>query len=121
MSLGCKSVLLSVAIMFATGASAGTFVPIGEVPGSVPNSTAPIGISDSGVVTGSYMGSDLSLHGFIGRPDGKNYTLFDAGPGTNGTQPRGNNSQGWVTGFSNANSCDSVTDCAEFERSPSGN
>jgi hypothetical protein len=121
MRFGCRSFFLSVAALFATSASAGTLVPVTEVPGSVPHSTIPVGISDNGVVAGSYMGADLSLHGFTGKPDGKKpYFLFDAGAGTNGTQPRAINNQGWVTGYWNANSCDSVTDCFEFEMSPIG-
>lgn len=45
-------------------ASAGVLMPVAEVPGSVPHSTTPIGLSDSGVVTGGYVGSNaISLPG----------------------------------------------------------
>jgi hypothetical protein len=110
-----KSLFLSVGLIFAAGAAnAGSMVPVTEVPGSVSLSTSPIGLTDKGVLVGSYTGTDGHSHGFVG-PNGE-YTSFDTG--TNGTQPRAINNSGFITGLSNADT-NPVTDGFMFEASPS--
>jgi hypothetical protein len=106
-----------VPFLISTAAGAAVLVPVAPVPGSQPASTAPLGISNSGIIDGSYKGADLSLHGFVGKADGP-YTTFDAGPG--GTEPRAINDLGWITGYSGADNCNPHQDCVEFERSPGG-
>jgi hypothetical protein len=110
-----KSLFLSVALIFAAGAAnAGSMVPVTEVPGAVQFSTSPLGLTDKGVLTGSYMGADGHSHGFVG-PDGE-YTSFDVG--TNGTQPRAINNGGYIIGLSNADT-NPVLDGFMFEGTPS--
>jgi hypothetical protein len=111
-----KALALSIGLLFAGSANAAQLVPVVEVPNSVQFSTAPIGINDNGVITGSYLGQDGHTHGFVGTADG-NYTLFDAG--ANGTQPRAINNAGLITGFSNADSVNPVLLGQMFEASPS--
>jgi hypothetical protein len=89
-------------------------VPITEVPGAVQFSTSALGITNKGVLAGSYMGADGHSHGFVG-PDGE-YTIFDVG--TNGTQPRAINNSGYIIGLSNADT-NPVLDGFMFEGTPS--
>lgn len=112
-----KYLAWTVPLLISTGVGAGVLAPVTPVPGSQPASTSVLGISDNGLIDGDYEGSDLSLHGFVGKADGP-YTTFDAGPG--GTQPRAINNQGRITGYSGANTCDPHQDCVEFERAPGG-
>ena len=117
MSSGCKRFLLPIVFLFASAASAGTLSPpVAEVPGSITFSTSPIGLSDLGIIDGSYRNPDQKFHGFLGTPDGK-YALVDAAP--DGTEMRSINDFGWATGISGIDTCASV-DCSEFERAPDG-
>lgn len=110
--------LAAIGLIYPCAVDASELVRVAEVPGSVPNSTAAIGLADNGVINGSYVSStDGSLHGFVGTPDG-HYQLYDVGSG--GTQGRGVNNAGWQTGFSGADSCNPNNSCVEFEVSPSG-
>ncbi len=111
-----KSLLLSVGFLFAAGAAnAGSMIPVTEVPGAVQFSTSPLGITDKGVLAGSYTGADGHSHGFVG-PDGE-YTSFDAGP--NGTQPRAINNSSVIIGMSNADDENPVSDGVMFQASAS--
>ncbi len=102
-------------VLFAAGAAnAAQLAPVAEVANSVQYSTSPIGINDSGVITGSYLGQDGHTHGFVGTADGQ-YTLFDAGP--NGTQPRAINNAGTITGFYNADALNPVLQGQMFQAS----
>jgi uncharacterized membrane protein len=109
-----KCCICLIGLLLSAVASADMLAPIAAVPGSVPYSTKAIGLNDAGTVAGSYQTADLSVHGFYGTPDGR-YSYLDAG--TNGWQPRGINNQGFVTGYSNANS---GPPWFEFEIWPSG-
>lgn len=111
-----KSLLLSMGFLFAAGAAnAGSMVPITEVPTSVQFSTSAIGVTDKGVLVGSFTGTDGHSHGFVG-PNGE-YTQFDVG--TNGTQPRAINNAGFITGLSNSDDVNPVSDGVMFEGTPS--
>ncbi|HEY3811811.1 MAG TPA: hypothetical protein VGL66_01180 [Caulobacteraceae bacterium] len=109
---------MSIGFFFATGvANAGQMVAITEVPNSVQFSTSPLGLNDSGMITGSYVGSDGHQHGFVGQANGP-YTLFDAGVNANGTEPRAISNTGWITGLGNADSIDPVNMGTMFEATP---
>jgi len=64
----------------------------------------PLGLNDSGAITGSYQDANNVWHGFVRSPEGK-FTTFDA-PGAdntpglgNGTFPVSINEQGAIAGF----------------------
>jgi len=93
---------LKSAVFLALGlssAQAATLIPVVPVPGST--ATLVIGINDNNVITGSYEMADGSEHGFFGTLDGS-YTTFDFDEiNFPGTQARGINNKGLVTGFAN--------------------
>lgn len=118
MKAGIRLATWVAAICCSTAAGAAGLVPVPPVPGSIANSTVASGINDEGVINGSYVGADQSLHGFIGWPDGSYAATFDVAPG--GTAARGINNQGYITGYYHADNCDIVTTCPEFWRAPNG-
>lgn len=92
----------------------------------VPNSqtTNVFGINDtgsSGVITGSWTDASAVEHGYVGPANGSGYTTFDDpnSPGP-GTEPRGINDNGYITGFSNSQN-GSLSADIPFERDHSGN
>lgn len=107
--LGC----LGLAVLAAPAMGA---VAIAVVPVAGSTATTVFAINDDNVVAGSFIGADGIEHAFFGMPDG-NYTTFDAGDG--GTEARGINDNGFVTGFSNAQSGDAGAQPI-FERNPNG-
>lgn len=113
-----KSCLFSgLAVLLAFSAQplyAATLVPVPPVPDSVE--TDALGINDNNIIVGGYFTPDGVEHGFFGTIDG-NYTTFDAGDG--GTEARGINDQGDITGFANASSGD-VCKFVPFERTAVG-
>ena len=110
-----------------TSATVGTFGLITMLPAaaatlvsvpSVPNSslTTVFAINDNNVIAGSYIGSgDGVEHSFFG-PLG-NYASFDAGTG--GSEARGINNKGLITGFSNSQNGNTANEPA-FERKING-
>ena len=95
-------------------ASAAVLVPVPSVPNST--TTTVFAINDHYVIAGSYVGaSDGIEHSFFG-PLG-NYTSFDAGTG--GSEARGINNRGLITGFSNSQNGNTATEPA-FERERDG-
>jgi len=102
------------ALALASSASAAVLVPVPSVPDS--SVTTVFAINDSNVVAGSYIGaSDGIEHSFFG-PLGS-YTSFDAGSG--GSEARGINNKGVITGFSNSQGGNTATEPA-FERKLDG-
>jgi probable HAF family extracellular repeat protein len=106
------------AVFFAAAAalpaSAATLVPVPSVPNS--SLTTVFAINDSNTIAGSYVGTNDGIeHGFFG-PLGS-YTSFDAGPG--GSEARGINNGGVITGFSNSQEGNTATEPA-FERMADG-
>jgi len=87
---------------------------------NVPNSTSTniFGVNDSGIATGSWLDEDGVEHGYVGRPDGSDYTTFDdpnePGPGT---EPRGISDKGYICGFGDSSS-GSVDTYVTWERNP---
>lgn len=93
------------------------------VPVANSQSTNVYGINDngtSGVITGSWTDSSAVEHGYVGPVSGTSYVTFDDpnSPGP-GTEPRGINNSGYVTGFSNSQN-GSLNRDIPFERDPSG-
>ncbi len=86
-----------VALMAGPAAAKSELYQITNVPNST--STNIFGINDSGIATGSWLDSSGVEHGYVGPPDGSNYTTFDdpnePGPGT---EPRAINDNGYITG-----------------------
>jgi uncharacterized membrane protein len=89
-------------------------VPVPAVPNST--TTTVFAINGKDVIAGSYIGSSDGVeHSFFG-PLG-NYTSFDAGSG--GSEARGINNKGVITGFSNSQAGNTATEPA-FERKTDG-
>jgi uncharacterized membrane protein len=98
----------------ALPAAAATLVSVPSVPNS--SLTTVFAINDNNVIAGSYIGSSDGIeHSFFG-PLG-NYTSFDAGTG--GSEARGINNKGLITGFSNSQTGNTATEPA-FERKLNG-
>src|SRR5690348_10400745 len=120
------SVAAATAVLAGSGAMAmdvtrGTLVQVVPVPNSA--GTFVFGINDSGasaVITGSWLDPSGIEHGYVGPANGTNYTTFDdpKSPG-HGTEPRGINDNGYVTGFSNSQNGSTSGDIP-FERDPAG-
>src|SRR5947207_8550496 len=107
----------STAFLAATAAlpaAAATLVPVPSVPES--SLTMVFAINDNDVIAGSYIGTNDGVeHSFFG-PLG-NYTSFDAGTG--GSEARGLNNKGVITGFSNSQTGNTATEPA-FKRKING-
>ena len=96
-------------------ASAAVLIPVPAVPNSTI--TTAFAINDSYVIAGSYVGANDGVeHSFFGTLDG-NYTSFDVGTG--GSEARGINNGGTITGFSNSQTGNTATEPA-FERKAGG-
>lgn len=91
------------------------------VPVSVPHSrvTNVFGINDSNIIAGSFISrADGVEHAFYGNVGG-DYSIFDGGTG--GSQARGINNNGYITGFSNSQGGGGITGNQPiFERLPNG-
>lgn len=96
--------------------ASGVLVPIVLVTGSTE--TDVFGINDSEVITGSWYDSSNAEHGYVGSIFGSNYTTFDD-PTAPGTEPRGINNGGYITGFDNSKKGNPSKDIP-FERTPDG-
>src|SRR5215469_15752942 len=106
--------LTSLSIAAVSSASAAVLVPVPSVPNSTL--TTVFAIDDKGVIAGSYIGaSDGIEHSFFG-PLG-NYASFDVGTG--GSEARGIDNKGRISGFSNSQNGNTATEPA-FERAPDG-
>src|SRR5215467_13396142 len=109
-----RGVALGIFGMAALPACAATVVAVPSVPDST--TTTVFSINDNNVIAGSYIGTNDGIeHSFFG-PLG-NYTSFDAGTG--GSEARGINNDGVITGFSNSQTGDTATEPA-FERKLNG-
>lgn len=78
-------------IFDAVGAGTGMF------QGTGCYSDCPVGLNDSGVITGSYWDSNYVQHGFLRSPEGTVQTIDPAG--SVGTQPEAINDSGTVVGY----------------------
>jgi hypothetical protein len=83
-------------LAFVSPANGGVLIPVVPVAGSV--GTIPFGINNKNVITGMWLDSEQTWHGFVGTIDG-HYSIFDySGPGATGTAPDAINDDGWITG-----------------------
>jgi hypothetical protein len=98
-----------------SGSAKAMFVPIVPVPNST--STNVFGITDSNIVTGSWLDASGVEHGYVGPLSGSDYTTFD--DPTPGTEPRGINDGGYIAGFGNSQN-GSTSEFIPFVRSPGG-
>lgn len=114
--------LLAGSSAMAMDTAKGNMCAVVPVPNS--QSTNVFGINDmdaSGVITGSWTDASAVEHGYVGPANGSGYVTFDDpnSPGP-GTEPRGINDQGYITGFSNSQN-GSLSGDIPFERDASGN
>lgn len=104
----------SLSIAALSSASAAVLVPVPSVPNS--SATTVFAINDRDVIAGSSVGANDGIeHSFFG-PLG-NYASFDVGTG--GSEARGINNKGWISGFSNSQNGYTANEPA-FEREPDG-
>jgi hypothetical protein len=115
-TMRCEMLLgsLVASLLATTFACGGVYVPVPAVPGST--ATTVFGIDDRNVVAGAYRDGAGVEHGFFGTLDG-NYTSFDYGHNSTGTQARGIAVDGSITGVAAA---DGFTVGVEFFRKPTG-
>lgn len=98
-----RNVLLSTAaavgalLLAASSSTAASYIPVPSVPNSV--SMIVFGINNDDIITGSYRDSAGIEHGFVGPLDGSNYTTFDFGGASTGTEPRAINQKNEITGI----------------------
>ncbi|HEX3664926.1 MAG TPA: hypothetical protein VHU23_06820 [Rhizomicrobium sp.] len=117
-----KSLMISAALvglMAAAPAMAkggGALYQLPLVAGSTE--TIAFGVTDKQTITGYSLNSSGIEIGFVGPADGSNYTSFNDDP-TGGTQPRGINKKGYITGIDDP-AGSSVADYIPYERSPDG-
>jgi hypothetical protein len=116
-----KALMISAALvgLLATGPAMAKGGTLYQLP-MVSNSTATIafGVTDNLTVTGYWLNSSAIENGFVGPADGSNYTTFNDDP-TGGTQPRGINKKGYITGIDDVSS-GAPTSYIPYERSPDG-
>ena len=94
----------------------GTLYTLPLVSGS--SETIAFGVSDNQTITGFWLDSNDVENGFVGPADGSDYTTFNDDP-TGGTQPRGINAKGYITGIDDVGS-GNVLDYIPYERAPDG-
>jgi hypothetical protein len=100
----------------AMAMATGTLYQLPLVSGSTE--TIAFGVTNSQTVTGFWLNSSAIENGFVGPADGSAYTTFNDDP-TGGTQPRGLNKKGYITGIDDVSSGNPV-DYIPYVRSPDG-
>ena len=80
--------------------------------------TIAFGVTKNLTITGYWLNSSGIENGFVGPADGSNYTTFNDDP-SGGTQPRGINKKGYITGIDDVDS-GNVLDYIPYVRSPDG-
>jgi probable HAF family extracellular repeat protein len=105
------------ALMAATPVMAkATLYQLPLVSGSTE--TIAFGVAKDQTVTGFWVDSSGISNGFVGPANGSNYVTFND-DGTGGTQPRGINKKGFVTGIDNVQSGNPAL-YVPYERAPDG-
>ncbi len=97
-------------------AKGGTLYTLPMVSGSTE--TIAFGVTDKLNITGFWLDSSSIENGFAGPADGSNYTTWND-ESNGGTQPRGINAKGYITGIDDVGS-GSPTSYIPYERSPDG-
>jgi probable HAF family extracellular repeat protein len=115
-----KALMISVAcvglLAAAPAIAKGSLYTLPLVSGSTE--TIAFGVTDDLNITGFWLNSSGIENGFVGPADGSNYATFNDDP-TGGTQPRGINKKGYVTGIDDVSSGNPL-DYIPYERSPDG-
>jgi YD repeat-containing protein len=104
----------ALALSFVSQAHAASLVTVTPPSGAVE--TFVFGINSHNVITGSYLDADGVEHGFFGPLNG-DYTTFDYGGTSTGTEPRSISDTGTINGFA---SDPNFTVGAEFFRKTDG-
>jgi probable HAF family extracellular repeat protein len=94
----------------------GTLYQLPLVSGSTE--TIAFGVTKDQTVAGFWLNSSGNEIGFVGPADGSNYTTFND-DGAGGTQPRGINKKGYITGIDNVQS-GNIAEYVPYVRSPDG-
>jgi probable HAF family extracellular repeat protein len=114
------ALMISVAVVGMVAAAPamakGTLYQLPLVSGSTE--TIAFGVTNNLNITGFWLDSSSIENGFVGPADGSNYTTWNDETG-GGTQPRGINKKGYVTGIDDVGS-GTPTSYIPYERSPSG-
>lgn len=114
---GFCNLYLAGVILIALPSDAAEFVKLNSIPGSTSTSTSVFGINDENVIVGGYVASkDGREHAFFGPANG-NYRTFEFGGG--GSEARGINNAGYITGVANTDNGDFSSE-PMFERRPNG-
>src|ERR1700722_9353666 len=115
-----KTLMISAAfvglVAAAPATAKGTLYQLPLVSGSTE--TIAFGVTNSQTVTGFWLNSSGIENGFVGPADGSAYTTFNDDP-TGGTQPRGINAKGYITGIDDVGSGNAL-DYIPYERSLDG-
>lgn len=111
-------VTTAVTALVAAGPVLAKGVVVQVVPVQGSDETDVFGINDSNAITGSWYDPSGAEHGYVGSFTGANYTTFDDSTDP-GTEPRGINNAGYVSGFDNSGGS-SPSAYIPFERAPSG-
>jgi hypothetical protein len=115
-----KALMISVALVglmaTAPAMAKGTLYTLPMVTGS--SETIAFGVNNNLTVTGFWLDTNSIENGFVGPADGSNYTTFNDDP-TGGTQPRGINKKGDITGIDDVGSGNAL-DYIPYERTPDG-
>jgi len=115
-----KALLISVALAGLVAAvpamATGTLYTLPMVSGSTE--TIAFGVSNNLTITGFWLDSTSIENGFVGPADGSNYTVWND-ESNGGTQPRGINAKGYITGIDDVGS-GLPTSYIPYERSPDG-
>jgi hypothetical protein len=105
------------AVSLTAAHATGTLIPLVPISGSQTGSTTALAINDKDVIAGSWIDSDNTMHGFIGTLAGSYTSFDDPASGVTGTQARGINKGGSITGYASNNISTFILGY-EFERNP---
>jgi hypothetical protein len=108
--------LVSIAAVMPAMAKGGSLYTLPMVTGSTE--TVAFGVTNNLDITGFWLNSSGIENGFVGPADGSSYTTFNDDP-TGGTQPRGINKKGYITGIDDVSS-GTPADYIPYVRSPDG-
>lgn len=117
------TVVITIAALIGVAATGPVFgksllTPIFPVSGSAETDVFGIHDGNPTIITGSWYDSNNIEHGYVGPITGSAYTSFDA-PAESGTEPRGINDGGYITGFGSSGNSSPSADIP-FVRAPNG-
>lgn len=103
------------ALSLTAAHATGTLIPLVAVTGSQTGSTTALAINDKDIIAGSWIDGNNVMHGFFGTLAGSYTSFDDPASGVTGTQARGINKGGTITGYA-SNDISSYFLGYEFER-----